>query len=272
MPLSPMEFETVRKLVQERSAIVLDSDKMYLAAMRLLPVAQGEGFESVSALVACLGNRSALAEKVVEAMTTNETYFFRDVQPFEALRREVIPELVRRRGAERRLNIWSAACASGQEPYSIALMLREHRCLPAGWGAHLLASDLSNAMLERARAGRYNQTEVNRGLPAAMLVKYFQRQGLEWQIREELRSVVRFTRVNLIDAWPALPAMDVIFLRNVLIYFDVPTRKKIFGNLRRVLRPDGYLFLGGAETPINVDDAFERLPLERAGCYRLRQN
>jgi chemotaxis protein methyltransferase CheR len=272
MPLSQVEFDAVRRLVQERSAIVLDSDKLYLAETRLQPIAQDEGFESVSALVCGLGNRSALAEKVVEAMTTNETSFFRDAQPFEALRREVIPDLVRRRGGERELHIWSAACSSGQEPYSILLLLREHHCLPPGWRVNLLATDFSNAVLERARAGRYGQAEINRGLPVTMLVKYFTRHGLEWQLQEDMRRLVRFLRLNLIETWPTLPQMDVVFMRNVLMYFDVPTRKKIFAKLRRVLRPDGYLFLGGAESTFNVDDAFERLPLERAGCYRLRQS
>jgi chemotaxis protein methyltransferase CheR len=271
--LSQADFDFVRALVQQRSAIVLESDKAYLVETRLLPLARREGLDSVRALVARLsvGPGNGLHEQVVEAMTTNETFFFRDASPFEGLRQAVLPDLVRRRAAERRLHIWSAACSSGQEPYSVAMLLREHRCVPEGWGVRILASDLSAAMLERAREGRYSQLEVSRGLPAALLAKYFERQGPEWQIKAELRRMVELSRVNLIEAWPAQPPLDVVLLRNVLIYFDVPTKKRILANVRRVLRPDGYLFLGGAETTLNLDDAYERAPLGGVSCYRLRQ-
>jgi len=272
MQLSPVEFDAVRKIVRDRTAIVLDDDKSYLAETRLRTVAQDEGFQSISELVQRLGKNPSLDQRVIEAMATNETYFFRDLQPFEALRKELLPQLVARRGVMRRINIWSAACASGQEPYSIALLLHEHHCLPDGWSVDLLATDFSEVMLERARQGRYNQVEVNRGLPAALLLKHFERHGLEWRIKDEIRRAVRFARINLIGNWPPLPPLDIIFLRNVLIYFDVPTRKIILGKIRRVLRPDGYLFLGGAETTINIDDAFERVPLDRASCFRLRSN
>ncbi len=272
MPLTLAELGVVRALVLERSAIVLDDDKAYLVESRLLPLARREGLESVSSLVARLagGANGPLARQVVEAMTTNETSFFRDGRPFETLRRTVLPDLVARRGPERALRIWCAACSSGQEPYSIAMLLREHACVPPDWDVRLLASDLSTAMLERTRQGRYNQIEVNRGLPAAFLIKYFERRGLDWQIRDDLRSALELRELNLIGDWPALPALDVVFLRNVLIYFDVPTKKRILARVRQALRPDGYLFLGGAETTLNLDDGYERAPVDGVSCYRLR--
>ena len=270
MSLSQAGFDFIRTLVQQRSAIALDPDKVYLAEARLLALARREGFGSVAAFVEHLRTAPAngLHQQVVEAMATNETSFFRDHHPFEGLRQVVLPELLRRRAAERRLSIWCAACSSGQEPYSVALLLREHFPQTAGWQLRLLASDLSDEMLERARQGRYSRMEVNRGLPARLLVKYFEQQGADWCLRADVRRMVEFRRINLAEGWPALPALDVILLRNVLIYFDVPTKKAILNRVRQVLRPDGFLFLGGAETTLNLDDAFERVPLDRAGCYR----
>jgi chemotaxis protein methyltransferase CheR len=272
MPVTQADFEYVRALVWQRSAVVLEPDKAYLVEARLAPLAQAEGLPSVSSLVARLGAAPAngLARRVVEAMTINETSFFRDPPAFDALRRVVLPGLVRRRAAERGVRLWSAACSSGQEPYSLALLLREHRCLPDGWEARLLATGFCTAMVERARQGRYTQREVNRGLPAALLVKNFRRQGLEWQVKEEVRRAVDFRVLNLAEPWPALPPMDVVFLRNVLIYFDVPTKQRVLANVRRLLRPDGYLFLGGAETTLNLDDGYERVAADRVSCYRPR--
>jgi chemotaxis protein methyltransferase CheR len=272
MPLSPAELDYVRGLVKERSANVLEGDKAYLAEARLLPVAQREGFRSVSELVAHLSGPASdgLRQRAAEAMTINETSFFRDARPFEALRTAVLPELLRRRAAERRLAVWSAACASGQEPYSVALLLREHFPELAAWDVRLLATDICAAVLERARQGLYTQAEVNRGLPAALLVRYFRREGLDWQLDDAVRRTVELRRLNLVEPWPPLPAFDVVSLRNVLLYFDVPTRKQVLAAVRRALRPDGYLFLGGAETTLRLDDAFEWVPMARAGCYRLR--
>lgn len=272
VPLSVVDFDYIRNLVRQRSAIVLESDKSYLAESRLLPLARHEGFSSVDALMAGVrANKvNGLAQKVVEAMTTNETSFFRDIQPFEIFREKILPELLQKRAVERRLCIWCAACSTGQEPYTIAMLLCEHFGGLNGWRFDLLATDLATTVLEKAKQGCYTQMEVNRGLSARQLVKYFQRQGLHWQIADDLRRMVQFRPLNLIEPWPSLPALDVIFLRNVLIYFDVPTKKAILGKVRQSLRPDGYLFLGGAETTMNLDDRFERLDFQRAGCYRLR--
>jgi chemotaxis protein methyltransferase CheR len=273
VPLDPTDFEYISKLVLKRSAIVLEPEKNYLVESRLLPLARREGLSSIAELVARMRATSldGLNQKVVEAMTTNETSFFRDLNPFEALRKVVLPDLFQRRASERRLRIWCGASSTGQEPYTIALILREHFAGFADWKTGIVATDLSTDVLARAREARYSQLEVNRGLPTPLLMKYFQRQGTGWQLKEEVRRLVEFCPLNLIDtAWRIGPA-DIVFLRNVLIYFDVPTKKTILQKVRQVLRPDGYLFLGGAETTMNLDDAFERISFERAGCYRLRR-
>jgi chemotaxis protein methyltransferase CheR len=263
------DFGYIQELVRKRSAIVLEAGKEYLVESRLSGVARDEGFASIDHLVADLRRTQAngLHRKVVEAMTTNETTFFRDVQPFEALRVQLIPELMQRRAAQRQLSIWCGACSSGQEPYTIAMLLREHFPALTGWQVRILGTDLSNDMLERAKAARYNQAEVNRGLPAAFLVKYFRKLGIEWQLVDDIRGMVEFRELNLNEAWSGVPPCDLVFLRNVLIYFDVETKKRILAKLRRVLRPDGYLFLGGAETTMNLDDSYQRLVSAKTGCY-----
>lgn len=272
MTLCLDDFNYVRALVLKRSAIVLESEKLYLAESRLSNLAQREGYASISELLAQLraDRWNGLHQKVVEAMTTNETSFFRDHHPFEALKHSVIPEMSQLRAGERRLHIWCGAASTGQEPYTIAILLREHFPLLASWNIRITASDLSTEVLERARKGRYSQLEVNRGMPAPYLAKYFTRQGSEWQLKDEIRSMVDYRQINLIDAWPTLPPMDIIFLRNVLIYFDVSTKKSILSKIRQLLLPHGYLFLGGAETTVNLDDGFVSAEIERSNSYRLR--
>jgi len=273
MSISHAGFEYISSLVRQHSSIVLDSGKEYLVDQRLTSVAQEEGFASIEELAGWLRARSfnGVHLKVVEAMTTNETSFFRDFHPFEVLRRVTLPDLISRRGGERQLNIWCAACSSGQEPYSIAIVLREHFPALLNWNLRMLATDLSRKMLARAQMGRFNQLEVNRGLPANLLTKYFENRGIEWQVKDAIRKMIEFQVVNLTAPWPFLPAMDLVFMRNVLIYFDVQTKKTTLAKVRRLLKPDGYLFLGGAETTINLDDSFERLQFERSSCYRLRR-
>ena len=270
--LTQTEFDYVRDLVRRRAAIVVDGDKGYLAEARLLPLARRAGLPTVAALVARLagGPDSRMHEEVVEAMATNETFFFRDVHPFEALRREILPDLIRRRAAERRLTIWCAACSSGQEPYSVAMLVREHFPSLLAWDLRILASDISLAMLDRSRAGRYHTLEVARGLPTAYLAKYFERDGADWQVRDEVRRMVEYRRLNLAEPWPALPPADIILMRNVMIYFDVSTKRHVLANVRRLLRPDGTLFLGAAETTLTIDESFERIPLDQVSGYRLR--
>lgn len=203
-------------------------------------------------------------------MTTNETLFFRDQHPFDALRSHMLPALVRARGKERRLRIWCAAASTGQEPYSVAITLRENFPELADWDVKLLATDLNCAVLARARSGRYSTLEVKRGLPASLLLKYFRAQGDEWQLKDEVRRMVQFSELNLLDAWGTLGPLDIVLMRNVLIYFDVETKKRILGQLRGQLARDGYLLLGGAETTANLDDAYVPLRLGAGVYYRLK--
>lgn len=274
MALDTADFGYIKDLVLKRSAIVLDAGKEYLVESRLTPLVRQEGFASLQELIAKLRAHSfnGLHWKVVEAMTTNETSFFRDLYPFEALKKTVLPDLLAKRATERKLHLWCAASSSGQEPYTVLMLLREHFPTLAAWTVRFFASDISKGMLERTRAGRYSHLEVNRGLPAPLLVKYFQKQGMEWHVKEDLRRMLELFQVNLAEGWPAWPPMDIIMVRNVLIYFDVATKKVILGKIRRLLRPDGYLFLGAAETTLNLDDAFERVELAKSGCYRLRSH
>jgi chemotaxis protein methyltransferase CheR len=268
--MTPEDFQYVCRLVRDRSGLALDAGKEYLVDARLTPLARQCAIESVSELVARLrGGSEELAARVVEAMATTETSFFRDVHPFETLRSTVLPELSRRRSGERRLNVWFAASSTGQEPYSFAMLVREHFPELIGWKLSLLATDLCAEVLARARAGRYSQLEVNRGMPAALLVKYFRQHGATWELREDVRGMVEFRELNLIRPWPVLPRMDLIFLKNVMIYFDAPTKKSILGRVARVLQSDGYLLLGAAETTLNLDGAFRRAEHLKGGFYEL---
>jgi chemotaxis protein methyltransferase CheR len=265
------DFEYVRGLVREHTGIALDDSKIYLVNARLLPVARDVGIQSVPELLRHLRSQpfGDLHSRSVEAIVTTETSFFRDFFPFEALQQEVLPELLEgRRGGLRSLTIWSAGCSSGQEPYSVAMMLSESFPELASWTVRVLASDVSHSMLERARAGRYSQVEVNRGLPASLLVKYFRQEAGTWTISDQVRRSVTFFHNNLIRDNPALPPIDILMLRNVLIYFDVGTKRMILERVRRHLRPGGLLMLGTAETTLNLDEGFERLRIGRAVFYR----
>ena len=272
MPVTASEYAFMRALVQKGSGIVLEDGKEYLVEARLSPIAREAKLDSIAALIKRLQVSSIdpLHKKVIEAMTTNETSFFRDVHPFDALRRLVLPDILARRAASKTLSIWCAASSSGQEPYTIAMLLYESIPAIRDWKINFIATDLSKQMVERSRIGRYSQLEVNRGLPAPMLVKYFRKDGLEWQVEEKLRSMIEFRELNLLDTWPKMPPLDIVFVRNVLIYFDANTKKEILRKIRRVMHADGYLFLGGAETTMNLDENFGRIPAERSGCYQLR--
>lgn len=270
MKITSRDFDYVRKLVLERSALVLEPGKEYLVESRLKMLASREGFSSLHHLIQSLhlDRSEMLKRKVVEAMMTHETTFFRDMRPFETLRRVVVPAIMMRRASERSLNIWCAGCSTGQETYSIAMLLLEHFPALAGWTVYLMGSDISKRAIDRARAGRYTQLEVNRGLPANLLVKYFHKAKGDWQIDSILRRMTVFQEMNLAGPWPRLPPMDVIFLRNVLIYFDAETRRNLLGRAHRLLNPDGYLFLGGSEMTALADDRFQRLPDERSTVFQ----
>lgn len=272
MTVAAHDFDYIARLVWRSSAIVLEPGKEYLVESRLLPLVRQAGAASIAELVALLQSRGdeTLHRRVVSAMTTNETSWFRDRIPFDAFGEHILPEVLAARSRERSLNIWSAGCSTGQEPYSIAMVVAGHMALRPGWTVRILGTDISEEVLDKARRGGYGQLEVNRGLPAAMLVTNFDRAGMEWHLKPALRSMVEFSQLNLALPFPAMPRMDVIFLRNVLIYFDAESKRQVLQRLRGVLRPDGYLILGGAETTLNVDDAWEPVQFDRATCYRLR--
>lgn len=270
--LSPETVSYVCTLVRQRSAIELESSKAYLIEARLTPVAKRNGFASPCEMVRSLQTnpRQAVQQQLVEAMTTNETSFFRDAHPFDAMRTKVVPELLRARAAARTLNIWSAACSSGQEAYSIAMLLCETFPELAAWNVGILGTDLSDDILSRAREASFSQIEINRGLPAALLAKYFQREGMQWRLDAKLRAMTKFTKLNLIERWPVMPKMDIVFLRNVLIYFSPETKRSILQKVRAVMAPDGVLFLGAAETTMGLDNSFERVQLGNSVFYKLK--
>jgi chemotaxis protein methyltransferase CheR len=265
------DFLLIRALLRERAGIQLDEGKQYLVDARLTPLARRESLQSLSAL--CRRLRTApdetLRRKVLDAMVTTETSFFRDIVPFEALRRSILPAVMARRAASKQLTIWSGACSSGQEIYSIALLIREHFAGLPGWTVRLIASDLSREMVARAKEGVYSQLEVNRGLPAPLLARHFERRGLDWRLSEQIRSMVEFRELNLLHAWSAVPpAPDVVFLRNVMIYFADDVKRDVLARLRTAMSPEGTLFLGSAETTYGLDDSWRRETVDGAVCYR----
>lgn len=266
MTVSKEAFAYVSDLVRRRAAIVLEPGKEYLVDARLASMATDSGLASIDALVehvrrdATSAEHQRLCREIVEALTTNETSFFRDVHPFETLKSKVLPELIEARATVRSLRIWCAAASTGQEPYSIAMLIREHFPQLAGWDVRIVATDLNRAVLARARSGTFRQLEVNRGLPARMLVKYFDKRGLDWQLKPVITQMVSFQELNLLDRWPLSGPQDIIFLRNVLIYFDLATKQTILGRVRDVMASESVLFLGGTETTNNVD---ERLVSDR---------
>jgi chemotaxis protein methyltransferase CheR len=265
--VTPLDYEFLRKLLKERSGLDLSSDKQYLVESRLIPLARRVGLAGIPELVAKMKTGSeALTAEVAEAMTTNETFFFRDKIPFDHLRETVLPELMRARANRRSLRIWCAASSTGQEPYSIAMCLKEFASL-AGWRVEIVATDLSQAVLEKSRAGIFSQFEVQRGLPIQMLVKHFTQIGELWQLNADIRAMVQHRQLNLLQDFSHLGMFDVIFCRNVLIYFDQDTKVGIFDRLARMIEPDGVLALGAAESVVGISDAFKPYP-ERRGLYR----
>jgi chemotaxis protein methyltransferase CheR len=264
-------FSFISDLVLRKSAIVLESTKGYLIESRLSPLARELGIDNLDALVTELKkpNTQALSQKVVEAMTTNETSFFRDIHPFQSLKTHILPDLIKRRARERTLNIWSNACSSGQEAYTIAMLIRENFPELISWKIRMLGTDLASKILDRAKSGTFSQTEVSRGLPMPLLMKYFTKQGIQWRIADDIRNMVEFCPLNLVEPFPSsLPKMDIVFLRNVLIYFCASTKTQILNKVHGTLQRDGYLFLGGAETTINLNVRFEKEPVGAATCFR----
>ena len=271
IPLSADAFSFLQQYVRQHSGIVLEDDKQYLVEARLAPLIQKFGLKTIDDLVAMVRQRpnDVLRQQIIECMTTHETFFFRDIGQYEALKKVVVPALVRERSASRTLSVWSAASSAGQEIYSLLMMLLEMGL--GDWRLDLVGTDVSNQILDKAREARYMQLEVNRGLPAAYLVKYMTREKLEWQLREELRRRVRFQWFDLRTSMAGLGPFDIVFCRNVLIYFDVETKKQIINQIRSRLKDGGHLLLGGAETVLGLSDGFERVVIDQAVMYRAKK-
>lgn len=267
--ISAENYAFLQRYIYQESGIVIDAGKNYLIESRLLPIVKQENLSTLNDLCSLLRATAPLQLKsrVVESMTTNETLFFRDLSVFDALQKEILPKLIEARRNVRRLSIWSAAASSGQEAYSIAMLLKEFGL--EGWKVQIFGTDLNQQILDKAAAGKYLQIEVNRGLPAKYLVKYFTRAGLDWQICDALRSMVKFQRFDLRTSMSSFGPFDLIFCRNVLIYFDVDTKKQILASLRRTLSPGGLLALGAAETTINLDNAYTRVVHGAATFYQV---
>ena len=264
------DFELLSNLLKQRSGLVLTQDKSYLLETRLMPVARKHNMKTLEELCqdVRLKKTEALLSDITEAMTTNESLFFRDTKPFDLFKSKILPKLMEARASSRRIRIWSAACSSGQEPYSLAMLLKEDAAKLAGWRIEIVATDISAEMLSKAKAGLYTQFEVQRGLPITMLVKYFKQIGDKWQLDASIRSMVQYREFNLLSSPRTLGTFDVVFCRNVLIYFDQPTKKMVLENVSRQMPNDGLLFLGGAETVLGVTDDFKPVPGHR-GIYQL---
>jgi chemotaxis protein methyltransferase CheR len=266
--VTPPDYEYLRKFLKDNSGLDLSPDKQYLIESRLLPIARKAGLPGIAELVLKMKNRSSpIATQVIEAMTTNETFFFRDKVPFDHFRDVVMPEILQARASRRAIRIWCAAGSTGQEPYSLAMCLKEMSAALAGWRVEILATDLSLEVIEKSKAGLYSQFEVQRGLPIQMLVKYFKQTGELWQINPEIRAMVQHRQINLLHDFSQLGVFDVIFCRNVLIYFDQDTKIDIFRRLAKSTDSDGFLALGAAETVVGLTDVFKPYP-ERRGLYR----
>jgi chemotaxis protein methyltransferase CheR len=266
--VTPNDFEYLRKMLRERSGLVLSADKQYLVESRLLPLARRAGGSSLSELVEKLKAPDAerLRVEVVEAMTTNESFFFRDKIPFDHFRETMLPALIGARASQRRIRIWCAAAATGQEPYSLAMMVKEMAGTLAGWRVEILATDLASEVLEKAKTGTYTQFEVQRGLPIQLLVKYFTQVGDMWQIAPDIRAMVQYRPLNLLRDFSNLGNFDIVFCRNVLIYFDQETKIDVLERMARITEPDGYLTLGAAETVVGLTDAFKPIA-DKRGLY-----
>lgn len=268
--MTPQDFAFLAALIRERSGLVLTTEKSYLVDNRLKPLAVERGFGSLAALVTALRSSGdeQLKRNVVELMTTNETLFFRDTKPFDLLRDSVLPRISQARVKGRPLRIWSAACSTGQEAYSIAITIKENESRLRDWPVEIVGTDISVNVLTKARAGTYSQFEVQRGMPIKLLIKYFKQMESNWQINDGIKSMVKFREHNILQDLSALGRFDIVFCRNLLIYFDSETKRQVLQKIGRLLSPDGVLFLGGTETVIGITSRFEPVPGNR-GMYQL---
>ena len=267
--MKPDDFTYFSKWLKDRTGLVLGTDKMYLIESRLTPLLRKWNMGSFDSMMAALRKGDdAVQREVSDAMMTHESFFYRDIKPFELFKRDVLPRLLTARAARKHLRIWSAACSTGQEPYTLSMILKEEGARLAGWKIDIIATDIAREIIERAKQGIYTQFEVQRGLPIQMLMKYFKQNGDKWQINQDVRNSVQYREFNLLNDPRVLGTFDVVFCRNVLIYFDQGTKGGVLNRIARTMEPDGVLYLGGAETVIGICDAFAPLPGER-GVYGL---
>lgn len=268
--MKPENFKFLAQFLKDESGLIITEEKAYLVDSRLVPVARKRGLADLDDLVVAIKSKAdaELNNDVVEAMTTNESFFFRDIKPFESLKTAVLPIIVPARKAAKatKIRIWSAACSSGQEPYTIAMLLKENPALLQGLDVEIIGTDISNDILDKAKEGIYTQFEAQRGLPIQLLMKYFTQVGEHWQINENIRSSVQFQNANLLHDLGKLGRFDAVFCRNVLIYFEAPTKTTVLSRIRSMMPEDGYLFLGAAETVVGVSDNFKTVQGER-GVY-----
>lgn len=271
--INPEQFRFFSELVKTSSGIALQKGKEYLLESRLNELARVLGMKSIDELYrkAKYQMSPQLKEQIVEAMTTNETYFFRDNHPFEALRKEIIPELIEARKSRKALTFWSAACSTGQEPYSIAMIIAEHFPQLMNWRVTIHATDISQAAVKKGMEGRFTQVEVNRGLPITLLIKYFKQNGAFWMVDQKLKKMIRFRKMNLLSPFIGINGVDVALCRYVLIYFDMETKKAILNKIVKVMNPGGYLFLGATETPVGLPPYMKRVNFGRAVCWKKEQ-
>ena len=263
--MTTSEYGYLRKYLKKHSGLDLAADKQYLIESRLLPLAREAGLTGISELVQKMkGGSRALNDRVVEAMTINETFFFRDKTPFDQFRELIMPQMLRARANRRRIRIWCAAGSTGQEPYSLAMSMKEMGAALAGWRIEIIATDLSQGVLEKSKAGLYSQFEVQRGLPIRMLLKYFKQVGEFWQINADIRAMVQHRQLNLLHDFSQLGVFDLIFCRNVLIYFDQQTKTSVLNRLAKAIEADGFLMLGAAETVFGLTNVFKPMAERRA--------
>lgn len=267
--MTPDDFKMLSTLLKERSGLDLTEDKVYLLESRLTPLARRRGLDSLDDLIQEIRVRKPepLILEVTEAMTTNESFFFRDDKPFTIFRETILPQLIEARASKKALRIWCAAASSGQEPYSLGMIIKEFEAKLAGWRIEIIGTDISSSILERAREGLYSQFEVQRGLPVKLLMKYFKQEGEQWRIDESLRKMVTYKELNLLKDFKSLGKFDIVYCRNVLIYFDRPTKAQVLEKIGDLLPDDGQVVLGAAETVVGITDQFKPVPTLR-GVYR----
>jgi len=255
--MTPADFDFISQVLKRRSGLVLTPEKAYLIESRVAPLLRKHNLPNVEAVAMKMrANDERITRDVVEAMTTNESFFFRDKTPFEHFEKLMLPKLLQSRAAQKRLRIWCAAASTGQEPYSLAMILKEKSLLLKDWKFEIIGTDLSTEVLDRAKAGLYSQFEVQRGLPVQLLVKYFTKEGDQFRLKEDIRSAVQLKPANLLDPFTGFGTFDIIFCRNVLIYFDEATKRNVLDRMAQLLPDDGYLLLGAAESVVGVTNTF----------------